>query len=245
MPQSAVQLFVLRDADKPLSAVLEDVASAGFDGVEFAYRLPEADVDAVVETLEQTGLEVAGAHVAIEELTETLDETLDLYRAIGCDRIIVPVIDESYFKTADRITAAGHRLSEIADQLDDGMTLHYHNHGQEFSTIEGETGWDHLLEATDPEVHFQLDIGLARAAGQDPVALFDDLAGRVTSSHFKDIDAESGSAAEFGTGDVELATNMQAATDAGVEWAVYEGDIELDDLNTVAARLDDARQTAE
>ena len=72
MPQSAVQLFVLRDADKPLSAVLEDVASAGFDGVEFAYRLPEADVDAVVETLEQTGLEVAGAHVAIEELTETL-----------------------------------------------------------------------------------------------------------------------------------------------------------------------------
>ena len=245
MVKSAVQLYVLRNVDSPLPAILEEVAAAGFDGVEFAYRLPDADVYAVRRTLEETGLEVAGAHVPVESLTDDLDGTLELYRSIQCDRIVVPVIDESFFERPERVENAAAMLSGIARRLDEGMSLHYHNHGQEFAIVGGQTGWQRLLDAVDSTVQFQLDIGLARAAGQNPAALFADLAGRCETSHFKDIDAETGAAVRFGAGDVDMAACMRAASDAGVEWAVYEGDEKLDDLADVAAVLEDARRAVE
>ena len=41
--RTAVQLYTLRDVEGSLESLLERVAAAGFDGVEFAYRLPESD----------------------------------------------------------------------------------------------------------------------------------------------------------------------------------------------------------
>lgn len=81
--QTGINLFTLRDVDEPLPQVLERVAQAGYDGVEFLHRLPEADIDAVVETLEQTGLTVPGAHLGpfidLQEKLRVLDETIWLY----------------------------------------------------------------------------------------------------------------------------------------------------------------------
>jgi len=93
MTRPAIQLYTLRDVDRPFTEVLELVADAGFEGVEFAYRVTEADPAAVVETLDVTGLDVAGAHVGLDRLEESFDETVDRYEELGVENVIVPWID--------------------------------------------------------------------------------------------------------------------------------------------------------
>lgn len=85
-------------------------------------------------------------------------------------------------RNAEFLNDRGRRLREA------GIDLAYHNHSMEFAPVGATTGWDILLRETDPGlVHFQLDIGWAVTAGQDPAALLRGHAGRIKSLHMKDV----------------------------------------------------------
>ena len=160
MPRPAIQLYTLRDVDRPFTEILELVADAGFEGVEFAYRVTEEDPDEVVEALTETELEVAGAHVPVDELEDGFAETVTRYEKLTTDNVVVPWLDAEHFESHEAIDAIIERMELLDAELDEyGIEFHYHNHDHEYVDLDGETGFDVFLDRTEFDI--ELEIGRA------------------------------------------------------------------------------------
>lgn len=221
---NAIQLYTLRDLDASVPELLEQVADAGFDGVEYAYRVLEADVEAVQTTLDETGLEVPSAHVQIDELEDDQDATVQRYRDLQCERLVVPWLATKNFTSVERVRETGQRLDALAEELTEhDYPLLYHNHDAEFEDLDGRTAFDVLVESTDT-VDFELDVGLATFAGVDAADVIDRHADRIDLLHCTDTlpDATEPEHASFGTGRVDYESVFAAADRADIEWRIYE-----------------------
>ncbi|ELY96341.1 sugar phosphate isomerase/epimerase family protein [Natrialba taiwanensis] len=228
MVKTAIQLYTLRELDESLPSLLRRVGQTSFDGVEFAGADDPTPETATV--LADTGLTAAGAHIGIESLEGDLDAVVSDYAVLGSDRLTVPYLDAEHFSTADAVRETGTRLETLADRLETrGFELGYHNHDHEFVTVAGQgradngrSAFERLIEHTDESLSIELDVGWAVAAGYDPVALLERLAGRVPLVHIKDV--ADGRPVELGEGEVDLEACVTAACDAGAEWIIYEHD---------------------
>ncbi|MFC5973639.1 sugar phosphate isomerase/epimerase family protein [Halomarina salina] len=222
MTQIGFQLYSLHDVDDPLPTVLERVGETRFDGVEFA-GIPEAtERDAVESTLDETGLDVAGAHVGLEEVEGDHAALAEVCGSLDCSDVVVPWLDPEEFEDRDSVGAVATRLNDASATLaDHGLSLHYHNHSQEFTDLDGRPAIDTLLELTDG-VGFELDLGWAGAAGYDPLTVLDRHAERIDIAHLKDYDAETGEPAEVGRGDLDVEAVVDAVRSHDVDWLVYE-----------------------
>ena len=128
MTKTAIQLYTLRNLEVPLSTIIHTVSEAGFDGVEFATRIHDADPNAVRDALDATGIEPVGAHVDLKQLHANGDRLLDLYESVGCSRLIIPHISSPRYWTAQSVSDLATELSELAADLDSrGMDLGVHN----------------------------------------------------------------------------------------------------------------------
>ncbi|PKA99220.1 sugar phosphate isomerase/epimerase [Flavobacteriaceae bacterium MAR_2009_75] len=68
-----------------------------------------------------------------------------------------------------------------------GLTFAFHNHADEFGTVEGVRIYDYFLEHTDAEyVNFQADIYWMHVGGVDPISYFTKYPDRFISWHIKD-----------------------------------------------------------
>jgi len=220
-----IQLYTLRDVEQPLPALLERIADAGLDGVEFANRVTEdADPEAVADALDRTGLEAAAAHVPIEKLEDDPDETVAFYERFDCDRLVIPFLPEEDFGDAEAVAATADRLDALAPRTADrGVELAYHNHTHEFRQLaDGRDAFAVFVEQSDVAVEF--DVGLATHAGADPLAYLADLTGRVPLVHLTDtvVGDEDGLHADLGSGAVDVDACVDAASEAGAEWLIAE-----------------------
>jgi sugar phosphate isomerase/epimerase len=116
-------------------------------------------------------------------------------------------------------------LSDVGRKLNaNGIRFGYHNHNYEFVKVGNRTGFDILVEESDPAtVSFELDVGWAAAAGHDIPALFAKHAGRYTAMHIKDLKPSTQAnialkmdPTEVGSGKLDWAAIMPAADAAGV-----------------------------
>lgn len=133
----ALQLYSVRDFDEPLTTTLRRVAAAGFEGVEFAKRVKEADPAEVAATLEQTGLVPLAAHVEYRDLTgPDLEELLARYVVIGCRRLVVPHVPAWRFRSDRQLRAFAAELKALQATLaEHGFELWYHNQDHEFAPL--------------------------------------------------------------------------------------------------------------
>ncbi len=227
MDRIAVQLYTLRSLDEPLPTILDRVGDAGYDGVEFAYRVREASPEAVRDALDRNGLASAAAHVTIEALESEYDAVVDRYDRLDCHTLVVPWMDPDRFETIDRIDAVADRLNALVEAFDDdGFTLAYHHHDHEFVAVEGgrSTAMDELLGRTDDRLGFELDLGWAAVGGADPAALLDRYADRISHVHVSDADVDAGEPVALGAGDLDVPRLIDAGRRADVDWWVYEHD---------------------
>ncbi|OYR41909.1 sugar phosphate isomerase/epimerase [Halorubrum sp. Hd13] len=246
----AVQLYTLRSIDAPLPELLDRVGGAGYDGVEFAYRVGESPIEAVLAALDRNGLEAASAHVPIEALEDTpaealedtpaealeddFDETVDRYDRLGVDTLVVPWLDPTHFESAAAVEAVATRLNDLAAALDaQRVRLAYHNHDQEFASLDGDPAIERLIDRTDDRVELEIDAGWALVGGADPAELIDRHAGRITHVHVTDVDADRGESVALGEGDVDLDAVVASARNADVEWLVYEHDDPADPIASI------------
>jgi sugar phosphate isomerase/epimerase len=125
----------------------------------------------------------------------------------------------------DRWKRMGAELTDIGRKLKaSGVGFGYHNHNYEFVKVGDRTGFDILVAESDPAfVSFELDVGWAAAAGQDPVALFQKHTGRYHGIHMKDIKASTApntalkmDPTEVGSGRLDWKAILPAAYKAGV-----------------------------
>lgn len=130
----AIQLYSLREFDEPLTMTLRRVAEAGFDGVEFANRVVDADAAEVAATLDKTGLVPFAAHVSYNDLTgPRLDELLETYETVGCDTLVIPHVSANRFRTENQVETLIEDLRDLQETLAErGFDLWYHNSHHEF-----------------------------------------------------------------------------------------------------------------
>ena len=241
MVDIAVQLYALRSLDAPVPELLDRVGAAGFDGVEFAYRVRESPIDEVLATLDRTGLDAASAHVSIAALEGEYAETTAFYERLGVDTLVVPWLDPEHFETASAVDAVAERLDDLARRLAaDGFRLAYHNHDHEFVTVdvvsEGADevpAMERLLSRTGSGVGFEIDVGWALVGGADPAALIDRFADRITHVHAADADVGRGASVALGRGDIDFDAVIASAQRADAEWLVYEHDDPDDPLDSI------------
>ena len=234
MVNFGIQLYSLRDIDKPLPELLEDVADVGFEGVEFAYRVYDEDHEAIRETLERTGLTAAGSHVPVDRLEEDREATVELFDSFNCRTLTIPGFSEDYFETKEGIAEATERLRSIASNVaEDGVELLYHNHAEEFAVHDDEYGFELLFDALEGAVGPQVDIGSAAAGGANPAALIRRL-GTVPQTHLTQVDLDGPEP----TGDgYDLQEVTEAMIEADTEWIFWEYEAE-DPLSTLPGAVE-------
>src|SRR5690606_19197659 len=235
LPRPGLQLYTVRGLlAEDFVGVLEAVRRLGYEEVEFAGyhgRDPRA-----VRTLPVAlGLAAPAAHVGLDALREDRDAQVAAAHVLGHRYLVVPWLDEherasldGYRRVADELNGVGARLREV------GIQLAYHNHDFEFESFDGDrTGYDVLLEATDPAlVAMEMDLYWTVHGGRDPVALFERHPGRFPLLHLKDR-MEDGEMVEVGMGEIGFGRVFAHAEAAGVRHVFVEHDAPWDPLLSI------------
>jgi sugar phosphate isomerase/epimerase len=178
-----------------LEYVLAFLSEAGYRNIEpYSFHgLTAEQFDALAE---KYGLNVPSRHMSTNEATWDVnlrDAKLLGQSWTGSGGFAAPGIG-SYENTL-ATAATLNRLGERSVKNGTGP-IFGHNHTSEFTTkyndVQGDgtlkSAWQILYENTDPRwVVFQLDVGWAVSAGEDPVALVERFGDRIELFHVKDI----------------------------------------------------------
>jgi len=235
MTKTAINLYSVRELDVPMLDLLDRVAEAGYDGVQFSGGFRDATAEAAAARVREHGLGVVPAHADTDRLESEQEAVLEEYRdTLGCAGVVVPWLGPEAFESAETVDETARRLSTLADDFASrGLALHYHNHAHEFAEVDGELAFERLLRRTD-DLRIELDVGWALVGGVDPAAWIDDHGDRIDVLHAKDVDADAEAFTEIGAGDVDMEACAAAVRDAGVEWLVYEHDEPEDPAASIA-----------
>ena len=126
-----------------------------------------------------------------------------------------------------------------------GITLLLHNHEMECTPADGITALDYALEQC-PNLGLELDVGWAKFAGADPVALMEKYHDRIPLLHFKDVTADACAAnrdtcfTAIGEGSIPLREIMAAAKGC----AIVEHGLIIDQDDSPTDILDDLARGA-
>lgn len=216
-----VQLYTVRtEMEKDVEATLARVAEIGYKEVEFAGYFDHTPQQ-IRAMLDRHGLTAPATHIAYTNLGDGWAKVLEDSAVIGHQFIVIPFLEENVRQRTDDYRTIAEALNRGAEQTKAaGMRFAYHNHHFEFvPDASGRTGFDLLVAECSPDVLFEIDLFWATVAGQDPVALFERLRGRVPLVHVKDMAARP--AAAPGADMVAFERAFAVLTDVGkgtIDW---------------------------
>ncbi len=103
------------------------------------------------------------------------------------------------------------------------MIFGYHNHEEEFETVNGQVLYDVLLDHTDPNlVKMEMDLGWLIVTGNDPFKYFEKYPNRFPLWHLKDMDLTKKESTEFGKGGVDIKKLVASGKNAGMKYFFVE-----------------------
>jgi sugar phosphate isomerase/epimerase len=199
-----------------LEYVLAFLSEVGYRNIE-PFRFHGLTVEEFDALVEKYGLEVPSRHMSTNEATwdaNIADAKVLGQHWTGSGGFAAPGIGsyENVLATAETLN----RLGERSVKNGTGK-IFGHNHTDEFTRkyvdVQGDgtlkSAWQILYENTDPRyVAFQLDVGWATIAGEDPVQLIEQFGDRIELLHVKDVV------------DIGLPTQRQTTVGQGeVDWA--------------------------
>lgn len=221
-PMLSIQLYTVRDAiaDRGMTAVLREIAEAGYSAVEGGgtAEISAADFRKAVEDL---GMVVSSTwgDVSTEDGARQLAENCHIlgtrYAAGG---FWIP-----QFETVEAIEATARILNRSLPILEEaGVTFGLHNHWMEFELREGELAIDHLIRHV-PNLKLELDIYWASNFGANkPEEMVARYADRIVLMHVKDGPQVKGQPmVPVGKGTLDIPACLNAADPA---WHVVELD---------------------
>ena len=203
------------DAPGTLAAIRE----MGLEYVELAgtYGMPAPEFG---DLLKANDLKVSGCHVGIDALEDGFDQLVADGKALGTQWVILPWIAEdrrNWSELAKSLTGFGEQLSG------EGLSFAYHNHDFELGP---DQGLRTLIAESHPQlVHFQIDLGWVRFAGEDPAKFLWELGPRAPLVHLKDMDpARDNPHVVAGDGAVHWDEVLAACSGIGVQFGAIEMD---------------------
>jgi sugar phosphate isomerase/epimerase len=242
MAKLGLQLYTVRDvADKDLPGAMRQVAQIGYDGVEFAGGVMQTPANVIKKTLAETGLTVAGAVFLWNELENNLKGIISYCKEIGCPTVVFPWIDEKLRLDRSGWLAVAQQFNAWARECRaNGLNFLYHVHGYEFSTVEGKTGMDWLMETIDPKlVQLEIDVYWVEHAGVDSVEFMKKWGHLSPSIHFKDMkDRASKMDTEVGAGAIDMLAIARIGKQHNARWFIVEQEqFDMPSMESVAISL--------
>jgi sugar phosphate isomerase/epimerase len=238
-PPIGVQLYSLRDACAvDFVGVLQRVAAMGYVGVELA-GLNGLSPDEVRAALDDTGLELASAHLGIDPV-ENFEPALDLYAGLGADTVVVPILFPDDFASSDTVAAAADRLNAAGElAATRSLTLGYHNHYWELQhQVDDRPALLALFDRLAPGIVAEVDVYWSQVGGVDPATLVRELGDRVALLHVKDGPVEPATPmVAVGDGAIDVPGVLAAAPNA--RWHLVELDECATDMEAAVARSHD------
>lgn len=247
-----IQLYTLADMlATNLDAAVAGVAKIGYQSVEIPSYMGKTPAQ-LRQLFDSHGVKCTAAHIQMAAGTATapglrgdLGQLAADMHVLGVTHVYCPsmpaptdigltpnagegyafIVRVAEAMGVDRWKRFADELSEIGAKLKaSGLGFGYHNHNYEFAKVGDKTGFDIIVQESDPDaVSIELDVGWAAAAGQDPAALFQKYSGRYTGMHIKDIKATTTpnialkmDPSDVGSGKLDWATILPAAHKAGV-----------------------------
>lgn len=253
-PKIALNMSMVKTImwDKGPDYTFERVKAAGISYFELSQvDMTDAFIEQVLEASAKLGVTVMSTSLNYKPLFGTnakgFDIERDMERIIEANKrlgvtyvrdSLIPKIcihnEDGYYKAAEDLNHYGKLLKE------QGLKLYYHNHHFEFEKFNGKTGFELLVENTDPElVGFEIDVHWIQRAGHDPVTWIKRLSGREDMVHLKDYricfpDGEPSQDifhreqciqfAEIGEGNLNMKEIIEASVKGGVIYMPIEQD---------------------
>lgn len=236
-----LQLFTLREEIKTnVVNTMKAVAAAGYSQVEL-YNYPNSND--MFAAAKDNGLAVNSCHFDTSTVIGETDETFPRFQEIlekankdKVSHLIIPYVRDEFRKDLDAYKALAETFNKAAALAKSAnVQLAYHNHSFEFKPLEnGKSGFDIFTESFSDDMMFELDVFWVKIAGVEPAELIEELAGRVSQLHLKDLKdginipnfggASDDAFQEIGNGIIPMEPIMAAAKKAGVAHCHVEQD---------------------
>lgn len=216
-----VQLYTLRKmlhSAEDFPRLFAQLAALGYEGVEFA-GYHKAKASALRAMLDDAGLQAAGTHLSLEELSgDNLKRNIDYLATLGC----------AYIGTGGSMTRTPEQVQRICDVLGNaslqakqaGMTAYYHNHFHEFKM----QGGKYKLAIIGEACALELDTYWSYYAKIDTPAFLKKHAGNIPLVHIKDGKKRLPKPCALGEGQNDLPAIIAATREIGSEWLIVEND---------------------
>lgn len=232
-----IQLYSVRDEIfKDPRGVIKKIAVAGYSEVEMFGLSAEnkfygLTVKEFAQLLKDNKLKSPSGHYAPENFLfengngDDVKNFCEVGNTLGNKYIIIPWMKEERRKTIDQYKVLAERINKAGEICKKAnLQLAYHNHDFEFADMNGQHGYDVLLNNTDKDlVKMEMDIYWVVRAGYDPTELFKKHPGRFHLWHVKDMDkADRTKNTEVGNGTVDFKTIFANAKLSGVKHYMVE-----------------------
>jgi sugar phosphate isomerase/epimerase len=224
MPPIALQLYTLRaQLAENFENVIRHVAEIGYLGVETA-GIYGASPEYAARLFRALGLQVTSLHAPLP-LLEHLPQAMEIANVLATKRVVCAWYPPERFATVDAIRAVCDELNRANELLRaQNLELHYHNHWQECARLDGKLVYQHMLDALDASIGFEIDVYWAQTAGVTPAALVRALGVRAPLLHIKDGPATmDGDMTAVGDGVVDMRAIANASRETS-EWWIVELD---------------------
>lgn len=228
-----VQLYTVRDqAEKDLAGALAAIRKIGYDEIETYGNVHERPARELRKVIEDAGLRVPSGHFNYEGLHEKLDYAKEL----GVQYVICPMLPKGMQDDLDGFAKAADQFNKWGEQANQrGLRFGFHNHNYEFQKFGTTTGYETLLQRTDPKlVCFELDCFWAAHAGHDPAHIISQHGNRIALLHMKDrhkgapvstrLESTKDYFTEVGAGTIDWRRVVEAANKAGIKHLFVEKD---------------------
>lgn len=221
----SIQLYTLRSIlETDLEGTLDALADIGYRKVELAGTYGRSATE-FRKLLDARRIKATSTHVGIDG---DIDQAIADAKILGNRRSNVAWANfgtvAEWEAFADRLEAAGKAYRRA------GIGFGYHNHNQEFQTIDGVRPFDVLARRTSRRnVSFEMDLYWVVVGEADPVREFYRNAGRIKQYHVKDR-APDGGFADLGEGTIDFRRIFRATWPLEVEEYIVENDQPVDAL---------------
>ncbi len=247
-----LQLYtVRREAEADLPKTLAQVRAAGYDEVELYWNVYSHSATELKQMLRTSGLSAPSGHFDYDGLESKLDYAHEL----GLKYVVCPMLPKSMWTSAEGFHQAATRFNDWGGKVRErDMSFGFHNHNYEFRQFGNKTGFDILMENTDPElVKLEMDCYWVTQAGRDPVKMMEQYKNRIRMLHLKDrkpgyatsqeLDKSAEHFTEFGTGSIDWKPIIAKAKAIGVEhYFIEQDEMERPAMESIRISLDNAKK---
>lgn len=229
-----IQLYSIRDlAKENFEEAVASAARIGYSSIEFAGFFGRTSAQ-VNKAMEDAGIRIIGTHSGWGELANDYENTLRFHKEIGNKHYTIPGADLSTpEKLRDFIEFLNFMTPKLAGE---GIELAYHNHAREF--ILNDFGVrTHDVLAAETKVNFEIDTYWAFVGGEDPAAVLEKYAHRMSLIHLKD-GSRDGKGKSLGLGEAPLSEIVSTAKRLGLYMIVESEGQEPDGPSEITRCID-------